>query len=87
MTESNRIKTVTTIELMNYTEQRVDMWCKPVGLLLFCFCMETMSIYWLDRRNGAADVMYDAHKIRCNASAKRLSEIIRDYEQTVIITL
>lgn len=79
MTQNQQSKIITTLKRFNYSEFHANMWCKSVGHITFCFCFETMTLYWLYKNH-----MDTGKKIRYNINTEKFSELIREYEHTVL---
>jgi hypothetical protein len=68
---------VASLSDRGYVEYRVNMWCKPVGHVLFCFDLETAQLYWLDHNKTGERV-----KVSSNVSTDKLTAKIKEYEHT-----
>lgn len=77
MTRKQEEKIVAALSDRQYVKYREDMWCKPVGLVLFCFDLETTKLYWLNNNKTSVPV-----KVRSNISTDKLISIIKEYEHT-----
>ena len=77
MTRKQQEKLEASLSDRQYTEYRVGMWCKPIGLVLFCFDFDTMKLYWLNNNKTSKPI-----KVRSNIGTDKLITIIKEYEHS-----
>lgn len=75
MTTKQELKITTALINRQYVEYRKNMWCKPIGMTMFCMDMVSMKLYWFDQTQTG-----DYVKVKSNTATDKLVAIIKEYE-------